>query len=86
MRPPSRHTLGIGLIVLSVLLWVLIPPVYWLPLSSWWKGAIVAALIVLAEIAFWVGSVIAGTHFARKWRLLPRIRAWLGGKRLSDGS
>ncbi len=83
MKRPSNHALGIGLIVLSVVLWLLIPPVYWLPVSNWWKGAIVAALIVLAEIAFWVGSAIAGTHFARKWRLLPRIRAWFAGRRLS---
>lgn len=86
MKRPSNHLLGIGLIVLSVVLWLLIPPVYWLPVSTWWKGAIVAGLFIAAEIAFWVGSVMAGTHFARKWRLVQRIKAWFKGRRFSRGA
>lgn len=80
MRWPSSHAFGIALIIVSFLFWAVIPPVYWLPLSTTGKGVVVTLLIVLAEIAFWSGSFLAGKSLAERWRLIPRIKAWWNGR------
>jgi hypothetical protein len=65
----NQKAIGIALVVLSGLLWCCIPLVHMLSISGWWKGAIDAAIFVVAEIAFWVGSVLAGKEFVRRlWR------------------
>ncbi|MFA4874650.1 MAG: transporter suffix domain-containing protein [bacterium] len=72
----GKKTIGVGLIVLSGVFWLALPGVAFLSVSNWWKGAIVAALLVLAEIAFWVGSVMVG---AALWKRLKNSKAvlWL---------
>ena len=55
---------------LSLLLWVCLLGVPFLPLSAAGRGTVATALIVLAEGAFWVGAVIAGPAATR------RMRSW----------
>ena len=70
------RTNGIALIVLSGLCWALIPVVHLFALSLSWKAAIDAALLIAAEIAFWVGSVLLGASFKEKLKKLWNPRAW----------
>ncbi len=66
---------GIGLLGLSLALWVPLPAVPFLPLSSGAKAALGGGLIAGAEIAFWVGAILAGPEAARRtrwWLLLRR--------------
>ncbi len=59
---------------LSLALWVPLPVVPFLPLSSGAKAALGGGLIAGAEIAFWVGAVLAGPEAARWTRSWLRLR------------
>ena len=62
---------GVVLLALSLLLWVPLPVVPFLPLSPGAKAAVAAGLVVGAEIAFWAGAAMAGPEAAR------RTRSWI---------
>ena len=52
-RPSAWTRAGTALLVGSVLLWVLLPIVPFLPLSTGAKAAVGGGLLVAAEVAFW---------------------------------
>ena len=54
----------------SLLLWVSLLGVPFLPLSIAARGTVATGVIVIAEVAFWVGAVIAGPEATR------RMRSW----------
>ena len=70
--PPRNRWVFAGVILmsLSLLLWVCLLGVPFLPLSVAARGAVATALIVIAEVAFWVGAVITGPATTR------RMRSW----------
>ncbi len=70
--PPKNRWVFAGVILmsLSLLLWVCLLSVPFLPLSVAGRGTVATALIVIAEVAFWVGAVIAGPAATR------RMRSW----------
>ena len=59
---------------LSLVFWVPLPAVPFLPLSGAAKTALAGGLIAGAEIAFWVGAILAGPEVARRMRSWLRIR------------
>ena len=61
---------GVVLMVFSLALWVALPVVPFLPLSVTAKATGAGALIIVAEVAFWGGAVLAGPTAAR------RMRSW----------
>ncbi len=69
--------LGIGLIVGSLILWGLLIPLYFLPISESWKVFGTACLLVLAEIAFWAGTLCVGKELAMQIRKIPSVGLWL---------
>ena len=71
---------GVGLLGLSLALWVPLPVVPFLPLSGGAKAALAAGLIAAAEIAFWLGAILAGPEVARRTRSWLRIRRKKGGE------
>ncbi len=62
---------GVVLLVVSALLWVPLPFVPFLPLSTGAKAAVGSGLVVAAEIAFWAGAALAGPEAVR------RMRSWI---------
>ena len=62
---------GVVLLGVSALLWVALPIVPFLPLGTGAKAAVAGGLVVVAEIAFWAGAVLAGPAAVR------RMRAWI---------
>ena len=66
--------IGVGLLGLSLVLWVPVPAVPFLPLSSGAKATLAGGLIVGAEIAFWLGAILAGPESTRRMRSWLRIR------------
>ena len=56
--------------VFSLALWVALPVLPFLPLSVAAKATGAGALIIVAEVAFWGGAVLAGPDAAR------RMRSW----------
>ena len=68
--------IGVVLIMGSILPWLLLPVVPFLPLSGARQGAAAGGLVVAAELIFWPGLALAGKGAwqaakARGWRRLP---------------
>ena len=70
-RPVTWTRAGVVLLVVSALLWVPLPFVPFLPLSTGAKAAVGSGLVVAAEIAFWAGAALAGPEAVR------RMRSWI---------
>ena len=69
--PRSRWAVaGVLLMSLSLLLWVCLLGVPFLPIGMAGRGAVATTVIVVAEVAFWVGAALAGPEAAR------RMRSW----------
>ena len=76
--PRSRWAFaGVILMSLSLLLWVCLLGVPFLPVSMAGRGAVATAVIVVAEVAFWVGAAVAGPEATR------RMRSWWRTSRAS---
>ncbi|MBY6037764.1 transporter suffix domain-containing protein [Fictibacillus nanhaiensis] len=58
---------GIVLIVLSFVLWIFIPIVPFLSLSTGMKTAIVSGLFIAGEVTFWLGALLAGKDIVKKF-------------------
>jgi hypothetical protein len=54
----------------SLPLWVVLLGVPFLPLSVAARGVVATSIVIVAEVAFWGGAVIAGPEAAR------RMRSW----------
>ncbi|TDI23628.1 MAG: transporter suffix domain-containing protein [Acidobacteria bacterium] len=86
--PPGHRWVFAGVILmsLSLLLWVGLLGVPFLPLSVAARGAVATTLIVIAEVAFWVGAVIAGPATARRMRSWWRRPSGDDARVTADGS
>ena len=71
-KPWAR--ISVGLLGLSVAFWILLPAVPFLPLGTAEKAALGGGLIVAAEVAFWIGAMLAGPEAARRMRSWLRVR------------
>lgn len=60
--------IGMILFIFSFVLYGLILVVPVLPISNVARGGVVATLIIVGEIAFWVGGVLLGKELVRKYR------------------
>ncbi len=70
---------GVALLGLSLLLWIPLPVVPFLPLSVGAGTAVAGGLVVGAEIAFWAGAALAGPEVV--WRMRSKIRGILERRR-----
>ena len=61
---------GVVLMSASLVLWVLLLGVPFLPLSVAARGAVATTVIIVAEVIFWGGAAMAGPEAAR------RMRSW----------
>ncbi len=61
---------GVILMGLSFLLWVSLLGVPFLPMSVAGRGAVATAIVVIAEVVFWLGAIIVGPAAAK------RMRSW----------
>lgn len=66
--PKRARYLGFGLLAFALLMWVLVPVVLLLPLSTVQKGWTTAALLVVGEVAFWLSAVLLGREVVRRYR------------------
>ncbi len=60
--------IGLVLIIASCLLWIVILFVPLLPRSIAEKAVFVTSLIVISEIIFWLGILLAGKELAHRYR------------------
>ena len=61
---------GVILMSASLILWILLLGVPFLPLTVAARGTVATAVIVVAEVIFWGGAALAGPEAAR------RMRSW----------
>ncbi|AMQ22540.1 transporter suffix domain-containing protein [Geobacillus sp. JS12] len=78
------YRIGIGLIIASFVVWVAVPIAPFLPFSAAVKATIVAAVIVAAEVMFWLGVLLAGKEAAMKLKAYWNPKHWRIKRRLSD--
>ncbi len=76
----ARFVVGAALVLLSGLLYLAVPAVFFLPLSTGQKAGTVAALVVLAEVAFLVAALVLGREAVRRYRRFLSPRYWLDKK------
>jgi VIT1/CCC1 family predicted Fe2+/Mn2+ transporter len=78
-RPPISKTGRIGLIIvgISLLFWVFLPVIPFLPLKAGQKGILATVTFVLAEVLFYLGVFMAGKSVIQRYQkqLDPR-RLW----------
>ncbi|MCK6506289.1 transporter suffix domain-containing protein [Myxococcota bacterium] len=68
--------LGVALMASSIVPWLLLPLVPFLPLTAAQAGTLAGAMLLSAELVFWPGLALAGKDAwqaakARGWRQLP---------------
>jgi hypothetical protein len=82
MRLSRIAKLGIILAIASVIPWLLLLVLPFIPLSLTERAIGAAGLLVLAEVMFWVGVLLAGHEMVQRFRqkLNPKI-LW---KRMGD--
>ena len=72
---PSRSAaVGMFLIGLSLFLWIGVPIVPFLPVTTGVKVTAAGSLVIIAEVAFWVGAALAGPAAARRMKSWWRTR------------
>jgi len=70
MQLPEKRATRVGVIFMgaSLALWVALPIVPFLPLENGEKAALAGGQVIVAEVIFWLGAVIAGPEAARRIR------------------
>jgi hypothetical protein len=86
-QPRPRLTriakIGLGLALGSVLPWLMLPVLPFLPLPATQKAMGAGGLLVLAEVMFWVGALLAGPAIVQQYRQALHPRAlWQCCRRL----
>jgi hypothetical protein len=71
------QALGVMLFTISVTLFVAVPVVLFLPLSTGWKVGVVAILLVVEEVVFWMAALLLGREVVRRYRRFFDPRYWL---------
>lgn len=75
-RPLSLVSkIGLAIIGLSLVLWIVLPIVPFLPLTTRRKAAVALVIFILAEVTFYLGAFLAGKA------VLLRFKAWFNPKR-----
>ena len=71
------YKLGIGLLITSLLVWLIpvITPFTSLPTQI--KASIIAGSIIIAEIMFWLGALFVGKEVATKFKSYLNPQKWL---------
>jgi hypothetical protein len=77
-RISLRVAVGAALVLLSGLLYLVVLVTPFLPLSTGQKIGVAAALVVLAEAAFLVATLVLGREVVRRYRRYLSPRYWLG--------
>lgn len=74
--------LGLGLIVLSTLLYICVFVVPFTGLSLKVKAVMVPVLVAAGEVTFWIGAVLLGKELVAKYRDRINPRNWFRKKEI----
>src|SRR5690606_13167541 len=62
------YKLGIGLLILSLIVYLIPVITPFTPLTTKIKAAIITGSIIIAEIMFWIGALLVGKEAAAKFK------------------
>jgi hypothetical protein len=68
MLPGIYAKIGLVLIIGSCLLWITVLVIPFLPLSLAQKAVSLTSLILISEVMFWLGILLAGKELADRYR------------------
>ncbi|MQR97315.1 transporter suffix domain-containing protein [Fictibacillus phosphorivorans] len=77
-----KKKIGITFIILSFVLWILIPVIPFLSLGAGVKTAIVSGLFIGGEVFFWLGALLAGKDIVKNFIQ----KYWRKGQKNDDPS
>jgi hypothetical protein len=80
MNKNWKFELGIILFILCVIVWLFIPVIPFLGISSGVKITITTVLIVIGEITFWTGGVLLGKELFTKYKSYMNPKNWFKPK------
>ena len=69
-RGNAANRLGWGMMIASVVVWAVLPALPFLEMTNGQRVAIAAAVLVVAEVLFWLGALLAGPDAVR------RMKSW----------
>jgi len=75
-----RRRIGLGLVLLSFILYGCLLLVPSAPLSTSGKVALSSLLVISGEASFWVGGFILGREVVARWRGRLDPRRWIRGR------
>ena len=77
--------IGVVLLLISILLWLSLLVIPFLPLSVGFKAGVAASVFIAAEVTFWLGVICTGREFVRRYkdRFIAKFRR--GKKQAGDG-
>jgi len=70
------YKIGIGLIIISLLCWLIPIIVPFTPLSTQLKAGIITGGLIFAEVMFWGGALLVGKEVAAKFKSYLNPRNW----------
>jgi polyferredoxin len=70
------YRLGLGLLILSLLLWLVPVITPFTPLPTSIKAGMITGSIIAAEVMFWVGALLVGKEVAAKFKSYLNPKNW----------
>src|SRR5690625_7529107 len=70
------YRIGITLITISLFIWIIPIVVPFLSISGGLKASLIGGAVLIAEILFWVGAVLAGKEVATRIRGYVNPKNW----------
>ncbi|BBI30951.1 transporter suffix domain-containing protein [Cohnella abietis] len=80
------YKLGLTLIIVSMLLWITPVVVPFIPISVKARTGIITVALIVSEILFWTGVLLAGREVAKKIRGYINPKNWRKKQPSEEGS
>ncbi len=80
----TMKIMGIASIVMSCVVWLIIPAMPWIPISKSAKIIATTALVISGEVFFWGGGLILGREVVKKFRDRLNPLKWFRRKKVDD--
>jgi hypothetical protein len=68
--------IGVVLLAVACLLWMAMAAVPFLSIEVAAKAGVVGALLIVGEVAFWLGAILTGKEFVAKYKQRLDPRNW----------
>ncbi|MER2170176.1 MAG: transporter suffix domain-containing protein [Psychrobacillus psychrodurans] len=72
----SLYKLGIGLLILSLSMWLIPIITPFTPLPTKVKAVTITVSIIIAEVMFWIGALLVGKEVAAKFKSYLKPKNW----------